>query len=641
MADYPFTWPPPEWEWAQEPPLSGETSYAGAGIPLPQPSPPVEIAFPPEEITGYLPPDMLTSPEESFIPLEESVISPEVTSSVGLPTFDASDAVSAAGGVPGMIPQEQPSAPQSPYDLAVQAVREREAATVQANETLGREQSYAADILAFRRAQNEKALAEVMAESKVRRAKLEALAVEQSKLSIDPDRLVKNQGVWGGIANGLMIALGGLGRRATGGRNIGYDMIQQEIERDIDAQKADIVNKRDVLGKQMTMYEQNLRAGMDEYTAKALAADSIYDAAMKKLEAQKLLMDSPFAAAKADAEIAALGQARTDHREKFDQQQLENDFRARQQTEAERSNRAGEGVAWYNARTSRLGLEEQRRHNEAVEGAAAKAKGVDPKRMLANTGDPRGFGLDPAGVTELTGEAEMVTATRKEKLGLENYIAANYHIMELRQKYPGHLWNNWLKTSAGKQMIESVASDLVLGYAQLNGQGALTEAERIAYFKRKVGDVGDWVAKNSTPLWLDQIEQAEARYNRVMHIVSPNWGSWGYNVAFNPQTGHWEKPLDTEAEGPPVSVQPGERRLTPEEALHVKALESLVVDKRLVARVNPADLAIIAKGMTGMPGDDFKWAGAVDRVRDALGGQFISGSELNQAISSLRPHRFK
>ena len=45
--------------------------------------------------------------------------------------------------------------------------------------------------------------------------------------------------------------------------------------------------------------------------------------------------------------------------------------------------------------------------------------------------------------------------------------------------------------------------------------------------------------------------------------------------------------------------------------------------------------------MTGMPGDDFKWAGAVDRVRDALGGQFISGSELNQAISSLRPHRFK
>lgn len=68
-----------------------------------------------------------------------------------------------------------------------------------------------------------------------------------SDVAINPHRYQDQLSAPENIAHGLGIILSGAGSHATGGRNLALDYINNQIDRDIDAQKSTFANKRSVL----------------------------------------------------------------------------------------------------------------------------------------------------------------------------------------------------------------------------------------------------------------------------------------------------------------------------------------------------------------------------------------------------------
>lgn len=75
---------------------------------------------------------------------------------------------------------------------------------------------------------------------------------------INPDQYLGNMGTGQRIATGIGLFLGGLGAPANGGHNTALDFFNKQIERDIDAQKAELGKKENLVSAYMRQYG-NLR----------------------------------------------------------------------------------------------------------------------------------------------------------------------------------------------------------------------------------------------------------------------------------------------------------------------------------------------------------------------------------------------
>lgn len=114
---------------------------------------------------------------------------------------------------------------------------------------------------------------------------IDKAVTELSSTKVDPDRFFNQRGTGDRILAAISVALGTYGSAMTGADNVAFKMIQNAIDRDVDAQKTDIVTKRAGLQEKRNMlHDMEGRLGGDrdaaEKTLKAAAYQRIGDSLM-------------------------------------------------------------------------------------------------------------------------------------------------------------------------------------------------------------------------------------------------------------------------------------------------------------------------------------------------------------------------
>jgi hypothetical protein len=99
--------------------------------------------------------------------------------------------------------------------------------------------------------------------SQDKEAKNQQLFEQVSQDKIDPNRLYNNASTGAKIGNAIGLLLGGLGAGRTGGKNLAVSAMNDAIERDVDAQKAN-------MAQGMNLYKMNLEATHNEQEARAM-----------------------------------------------------------------------------------------------------------------------------------------------------------------------------------------------------------------------------------------------------------------------------------------------------------------------------------------------------------------------------------
>jgi hypothetical protein len=122
--------------------------------------------------------------------------------------------------------------------------------------------------------ENDRRMAEGRARQAVQRAADRAAAIR-----IDPSRAMQGAS---GIANVIAVVLGGIGSGVSGGPNQALAMVQQNIERDLAAQRTDLDTARNAVGDQ-----QNILANVRQEFQSREAADNAYrENALRQAAAQ-------------------------------------------------------------------------------------------------------------------------------------------------------------------------------------------------------------------------------------------------------------------------------------------------------------------------------------------------------------------
>lgn len=111
------------------------------------------------------------------------------------------------------------------------------------------------------------------------------LAQAQAK-GVDPQHYMKNKSTFGNIAQMIALIGGGLSAGITGGRNQALDFINNEIDRDVNAQRETIAGKERAFGQQQGLYGLLRQKGMDDDTAATGARLLHREQVQKQLEAE-------------------------------------------------------------------------------------------------------------------------------------------------------------------------------------------------------------------------------------------------------------------------------------------------------------------------------------------------------------------
>lgn len=184
-------------------------------------------------------------------------------------------------------------------------------------------------------------------------------AINQDALTLaarhpDRTRWFQNLGTLGTIGAVGSILIGGLLSPTTGGRNTGMEFVTNQIDRDIDEQKADIENQRESLKTRQGIVAQEYQRTGDLYHAAEVARTAAYQGAIAQLQAQQQDYDphgTSFAAiGQGIQQLAGAQQAQQDKRQKeLTDRTLATIKESREtaaQQEIARHNRQEEGLGW-------------------------------------------------------------------------------------------------------------------------------------------------------------------------------------------------------------------------------------------------------------------------------------------------------
>jgi tetratricopeptide (TPR) repeat protein len=178
---------------------------------------------------------------------EKSGVGPsvDISSQAVKPNVEAGDHF--VGNAPAMIPSAMntPGLMKNPYGMMESGIKQQTKAETDAalahqnayKEMLDANQARDAAYIEKQQEINDNLSSEY--------SKLNQLTDSYNKASaVDPNRIYKNQTTGGKIQASIALILGGLGGALQGtGRNVALDMMNQAIDRDIDAQKADLSKK--------------------------------------------------------------------------------------------------------------------------------------------------------------------------------------------------------------------------------------------------------------------------------------------------------------------------------------------------------------------------------------------------------------
>jgi len=223
-----------------------------------------------------------------------------------------------------------------------------------------------------------------------RQRALDDLNAESLRLAgarIDNDRWWRDGGTTRKIGAGIMAIVGGfMQSRAGGGRNFGLDMIDKAIDQDIEAQKADLVNRRGVLAERRGIVGEQFARLRDVNEAADVARIASRDRAIAELQQRAAAFDPRGTMAlsinRSVRELEARNaKAKLDYLEKkqkiaHDEEKLRLD--REQQAETARANRAREaGAAAERGLTGARLSFDQRKH---VDDTQLKREEIDAKK---------------------------------------------------------------------------------------------------------------------------------------------------------------------------------------------------------------------------------------------------------------------
>jgi hypothetical protein len=279
---------------------------------------------------------------------------------------------------------------------------------------------------------------------------------------IQPNRAYSDSGsaamaIFGGVLGGLYQGLNKLSS------NPFIDQMNRVMDRDIDAQKADLATKKEGIADRKSLLAEMRATYKDEALAIAQAKNLYLEGAKEHLAAEAATYDSPAIQSRADLAINALSREQT----KLDLQRLQQEaaqraaaaHAAEHQRQVDFENRLKLHGAQLEER--KVGVEEQKAINEAgkkdeAQTAALSKELSDPKLVEARrTIDD----LKPKvmrGVNPTTGAAEYDNKTR---------IPGTGQGADTREAlFPGQ---------------PSLASNLIPGYGAAHYVGKLSDEERI------------------------------------------------------------------------------------------------------------------------------------------------------------------
>jgi len=136
-------------------------------------------------------------------------------------------------------------------------------------------------------------------------APMRALSEELATGKVDPSRYLQNQSTGAKLATMLSVIMGAGAAQRINGRNVGLDMMNDAIARDIDAQKASFDMKRGALAAKQSLYGQMLQ----NFGREDLAKEAAHLAIMKGYEAKIGAIAAKYAGTETAAKMeATLGQ---------------------------------------------------------------------------------------------------------------------------------------------------------------------------------------------------------------------------------------------------------------------------------------------------------------------------------------------
>lgn len=152
-------------------------------------------------------------------------------------------------------------------------------------------------------------------------APMRALSDELAAGKVDPSRYLQNQSTGAKLATMLSVVLGAGAAQRINGRNVGLDMMNDAIARDVDAQKASFDMKRGALGVKQNLYGQMLQ----NFGREDLAKEAAHLAILKGYGAKISAIGAKYAGTEiANKAEAAAGQ--------FQEQYGERELKLRQAT---------------------------------------------------------------------------------------------------------------------------------------------------------------------------------------------------------------------------------------------------------------------------------------------------------------------
>src|SRR6266508_58840 len=198
---------------------------------------------------------------------------------------------------------------------------------------------------------------QVYNEARARRAELDQEAKNLANAKIDPGRLWHDASFGAKLFVGITAALTGATTRAVQtGQNPVLTQINAMVERDLQAQQAQLDNRYKSLGVRRGLMADDLAAGRDMLDVQYKSLSAAYETAANQMQAYALRFDNPVIDARLATHLADIRDAQMELGTKY-QQGKEQQLYARRQDQIHNA-QAGRGldIQAYNAETGRLNM---------------------------------------------------------------------------------------------------------------------------------------------------------------------------------------------------------------------------------------------------------------------------------------------
>lgn len=201
-----------------------------------------------------------------------------------------------------------------------ESIKTQADAQIAQNNVMAGEQQIIADAQEFYAKENADRQQRVMDNAQKRLVDVDTKIAELSDAKIDPNR------VWGSMETGNKMSavaslfLGAFGAGATGAQNAAMDVLNKAIDRDIDAQKANLQTKKDVISSQRNALSDYLQITGDEDAARKSIQIQYLDSMKGRMESIALTSKNPVMKANAEAAAMKLNQESAQKRAELSKQ---------------------------------------------------------------------------------------------------------------------------------------------------------------------------------------------------------------------------------------------------------------------------------------------------------------------------------